>query len=425
MSFLARRFRNQFERIQPFSNYTTLPAFFESSRGVSRSRGLQLSTVWACVKLRAETIGALPVGPVEYQGKSRIPKDPPPWLQRPNPETTRYELFERTSASIDTDGNAYWYLERDRLGRVVEVWVIPATATVPFRDPPRRPGDPPGPKRYRVGSDEYDADRILHIAGFTLPGRLRGMNPIEHHAHTLGLAAAAEEYGETFFDNGATMQVVLEHPGDPGRDGARRMQETFARDHTGLRNAHKPGVIFGGTKLHQLSIPNEQAQFLETRRFQREEICGIFRVPPHKVGILDKATFSNIEHQGIEWATDGVAPYTARIEAAVLAAGLLESGEHLRFNLGGLLRGDTPARFAAYAIARQWGWLSVDEIRSLEDMNPLPDGKGETYLEPLNMVPVGERPDDTDPVVNALRRAGAAPELIAAVTDRPTPTEVS
>lgn len=403
---------------EPFTNMAGPRVGWSNRAGikVTRDRAMRLSTVWACIRLRAETIGMLPIDVVEYDNGSRIRQDLPPWLQRPNPEMTRFELFERTSASLDTDGNAFWWYQRDRLDRVAEVWPLPPTSVEVFRDQPRRPGDPPGPKRFRVGNEELGSDEILHIPGFSLPGRLRGLNPIEEHAHAIGLAAAAEEFGESFFGNGSVMAGVLVADRDPGEKNVRRMQDSFARDHRGLRNAHKPGFLFGGVRWEQLTIPNDQAQFLETRKFQAEEIARIFRVPAHKVNILDHATFSNIEHQSIEWVQDGVMPYTSRIEAAVLAAGLLDVGQQLRFNLDGLMRGDTMSRYAAYAIARQWGWLNVDDIRALEDLNPLPDGQGQTYLEPLNMVPAGSARPTDDTVAKAMLEAGIRPEVIAAVT---------
>jgi HK97 family phage portal protein len=414
VSFLRKLVRNQ-TIVQPFTNLSDVPVYGALngvSLNVGRERAMQLATVWSCVKVRAEEVAGLPVGVVERQGRSRVEKPLPTWLQKPNPETTRFQLFELTSASIDVDGNAFWWVGRDRLGRIGEVWTLPPSAVEVFR--PRAQRDqPPGPKQFRVDGKVYTADEIVHIPGFTLPGKLRGLSPIEQHRHSLSLAAAAEEYGEAFFANDATMRVVISHPSDPGPDGASRMRDSFARDHAGLRNAHKPGVLFGGATIQQLTIPNEQAQFLETRRYQREDICGIFRVPPHKVQILDRATFSNIEHQGIDWVTSGLMPTTSRIEAAVLAAGLLDEGEHLKFKFQGLLRGDTVSRFASYAIARQWGWLSADDIRELEDMNPLPDGIGETYLEPLNMVPAGGRGElstiDKVNAAGALVRAGYEP----------------
>lgn len=409
MSLLRRLTRPKAVHVQQFTTLSDVP-FYGTMNGLSlnvgRERAMQLATVWACVKIRAEEIGGLPVDVVEREGRSRIPKPLPTWLERPNPETTRFELFERTSASIDVDGNAFWYFERDRLGRVAEVWVLPPASVEVYRDPPKSKGESPSPKRFRIDGDEYTADNVLHVCGFTLPGKLRGLSPLDQHRHTLSLTAAAEEYGEAFFGNGAVMSGVIEHPGDPGPDGAKRMQMTFARDHTGLGHAHKPGVLFGGAKWVQLTIPNETAQFLETRRYQREDICAILRVPPHKVQILDRATFSNIEHQGIDWVTSGLMPSTSRIEAAVLAAGLLERGDHLKFKFQGLLRGDTKSRFDAYAVARQWGWMSADDIRELEDENPLPDGQGQVYLEPLNMRAAGAEETESS-LVEKVNAAGA------------------
>jgi len=418
---LLSRLRNQYTTVTPVGNttdlYTTLPSFFRGfSRAgvdVSRDRALRHAAVWACVRLRAETIGSLPIDVVEYEGPQRKVLDSPTWLQRPNPETTRFELFERTSASIDTDGNAFWWIERDNLGRVREVWVLPPTAVRVDRDRDAN-GAPNGPKQYEVAREKVDPADILHIPGFTLPGRLRGLSPIEQHQHAIGLAVAAEEYGETFFGNGATMSGVIEAEKDPGEDKAERMRATFARDHQGLDNAHKPGFLFGA-KWTQLSIPNEQAQFLETRKHQVREIARIFRVPPHKIGDLDQATFSNIEHQAIEWVQDGLLPYTGRIETAIDAAGLLDQGQRLKFNFNALLRGDVVSRYAAYAIGRQWGWLSADDVLSLEDRNPLPNGIGQTYLEPMNMIPAGDARAQAF-VAKALHAADVDRDTIAALT---------
>lgn len=389
MSLLRKLVKNYWTVTESFSNVSE-PKRITTLRRHGKDQALRLATVWACVKARAEDLGALPVHVVERRGKQRIEKPPPTWLQQPNPETTVFELIEHTSASIDVDGNAFWWLMRDRLGRVGEVWVLPPSEVHVHRDRPPR-DDPKRymPKEYRVGNEDVPADEILHIRGFSLPGRLRGLNPIQEHMVSLGLAMAAEEYGEAFFRNGATMSGVIEAEADPGEDNVRRMQASFELDHSGVRNAHRPGFLFGGAKWRQLTIPNDAAQFLETRQYQRQEICAIFRVPPHKAQILDRATWGNIEHQAIEWVTDGLVPTISRIEKAVLAAGLLDRGDVLRIDPRGRLRGDMAARYAAYAIGRQWGWLSADDIRELEDEDPLPDGQGSTYLVPLNMLPAG------------------------------------
>lgn len=405
---LGRLVRARNETVERLSS-PEWPTFGRPRSGLTISRGAAMRTaaVTACIRFRAETIGMLPIDEIEYDGEARKSVEPSPWIERPNPEMTSFDLFERTSASIDTDGNAFWWTERDRLKRVREVWPLPPAEVGVFRNKD-------GEKRLRIDNQEYGTDRIVHIPGFTLPGRLRGLSPIEQHAAAIGLAAAAEEYGGAFFANGAVMSGVIESPQDPGDVAVKRMQTSFERDHRGLRNAHRPGFLFGGAKWVQLTIPNDAAQFLETRKYQIAEIARIFRVPLHKIGDLERATFSNIEHQAIEWVTDGVMPYTTRIERAVVAAGLLDRGHRLKFNLAGLLRGDTPSRFAAYAVGRQWGWLSVDDIRALEDLNPLPDGAGQVYLEPLNMVPAGSQRDEAS--AQALMAAGVDVRLIKALT---------
>lgn len=352
-----------------------------------RDRLMRQTAVYACVRLRAETIGALPVSVVQYDGDRRHPVTDPAWLVNPNPETTRFELFAQTAASIDTDGNAFWYLVRDRVGRIAEVWPVAPQRVQVFRKTPT------SLKQYRVGDEVLDPDEILHITGFTLPGRLRGLSPIEQHAHSIGLALAAEEFGEAYFANGSTPSGILTNPDDPGPVAAERQRASFENNHRGVRRAHRPAFLFGGTTWQQMTIPNDNAQFLETRKFQVEEIARIFRVPPHKIADLDRATFSNIEHQGIEWVQDGVLPYTTRIEAAILHAGLIAPNQRLRFNFAGLLRGDTKSMYEAFQLGRLGGWLSVDDIRALIDLDPLPDGIGQVYLEPLNYVPAGSRSD--------------------------------
>lgn len=404
---ILRRFTKARTIEESFSTLTS-PKLYTTLRPTT-DQGMRQSVAWACIRLRAETLGMLPIGVVEYDGATRIPAGLPTWLQKPNAELTRFELFERTSASLDTDGNSFWYLVRDNLARLREVYLLPPAAVRIDRE--KRPDGTLGPKRFTYSREEYGTDEILHIPGFTLPGRMRGLSPIQQHAHAIGLAIAAEEFGEAYFNNGSVMSGVITADRDPGPDNAERMRNSFARDHQGRRNAHKPGFLFNATWT-PLSIPNDQAQFLETRKFQSEEIARIFRVPAHKVNILEHATFSNIEHQAIEWVQDGVMPYTARIEAAVLAAGLLDDGQHMRFNLAGLLRGDTLSRYAAYNIGRNGGWLNVDDIRALEDWNALPDGMGQTYLQPLNMQAVGEDDGTLIDKVNAagvLVRAGYDP----------------
>lgn len=392
MSLFRRAFRGTIERA--FTNISGPPTSLlgDPSFDGTQSSSLQQSAVWACVRLRAETIAALPTSMVKYQAKTRELKPTPVWLDTPNEECTPYGLFEYTAASLDLDGNAFWYKVRDRLGRVIEVWPVNPSRVEVYRP---KPGQP---KKFRIADDrtEYTTDDFLHILGFNPFGRLRAPSPIQLHAEAIGLALTTQSYAKSYFDRGSIPSGVIEAPDSPDESEAERMRATFEKNHRGPHNAHRPAFLFGGATWKQLQIPNDAAQFLETRRYQTTEIARIFRVPPHKIGDLERATFSNIEHQGIEWATDGVSPYTGRIAAAINADPMLRGPDDSRmvFNLAGLFRGDIKSMYAAFAVGRQWGWLSVDDIRAMLDMNPLPEAAGEVYLQPLNMVAAGQLTTD-------------------------------
>lgn len=399
---LARSAKASIEHVETFSNPDTPRIWGRGRSGVdvTPSRAMSHAAVWACVRARAEDVAKCPARVVEYDGNTRLRREAPPWLQRPNPELTPFELFELTTSSIDTDGNAFWHISKDRLGRIAEVWPLPPDQVHVWRDPPTRDQVGVNPKRFTYAGDDYNLGEIVHFKGFSLPGRLRGLNPIQQHMHSIGLSIAAEEFGEAFFGNGATMAGIVTMPGNPDIEKVIEMQDGLARDQQGIDNAWKPGVLYGGATWTQLTIPNDAAQFLETRKYQLADIARIYRVPSHKINDLERATFSNIEHQSIEWVTDGILPTVSRIEAQVVAAGLLEPGHHLKFNLAALLRGDMKTRYESYAIGTMNGWLCVDDVRELEDLNPLPEGIGGSYMRPLNLTPLGAEP--TEPAAPAL-----------------------
>lgn len=232
------------------------------------------------------------------------------------------------------------------------------------------------------------SDEVLHIPGLGFDG-LVGYSPIAMAKNAIGMAIATEEYGAKFFANGANPGGVLEHPGvvkDPSK-----IRESWNAVYQGSGNAHRVAVLEEGMKFQSIGIPPEQAQFLETRKFQLNEIARIFRIPPHMVGDLEKSSFSNIEQQSLEFVMYTLDPWVIRWEQAIQRA-LLSTDEKkkyfVKFNVNGLLRGDYQSRMQGYAVGRQNGWLSADDIRELEDMNKLPDGIGERYLVNGNMVDI-------------------------------------
>ena len=227
---------------------------------------------------------------------------------------------------------------------------------------------------------------VLHIPGLGFDG-LVGYSPIAMAKNAIGMAIACEEYGAKFFANGAQPSGVLEHPGtikDP-----RRVRESWTQTFGGSQNANKVAVLEEGMKYTPISISPEQAQFLETRKFQLNEIARIFRVPPHMVGDLEKSSFSNIEQQSLEFVKYTLDPWVSRWEQGMVRS-LLAAEEKksyfIKFNVDGLLRGDYQSRMNGYAIGRQNGWMSANDIRELENLDCIPQEQGgDLYLINGNM----------------------------------------
>ena len=229
----------------------------------------------------------------------------------------------------------------------------------------------------------------MHVRGLSLAeDGVLGLSPIDCMREAVGLALAAEAYGARFYRNDARPGVVLKHPGRLSQEAATRLKESWNQQFAGVHNSHRTAVLEEGMEVITVGMTAEQAQFLETRKFQRSEIAAIFGVPLHKIGDLERATFSNIEHQAIEVVTDTIRPWAVAWEQA-LARDLFTEEMHrthmIAFNLDGLLRGDIESRYRAYATGRQWGWLSANDVREREDMNRIDDG--DIYLAPVNMTP--------------------------------------
>ena len=242
--------------------------------------------------------------------------------------------------------------------------------------------------RYRTDRGVYllRREEVLHVPGLGFDG-LIGYSPVAMAKNAIGMAIATEEYGASFFANGANPGGVLEHPGvvkDP-----KRVRESWNAVYQGSSNAHRVAVLEEGMKFQAIGIPPEQAQFLETRKFQINEIARIFRVPPHMLADLEKSSFSNIEQQSLEFVKYTLDPWVIRWEMAIQKALFLPSEKKqyfVKFNLDGLLRGDYQSRMNGYATGRQNGWLSSNDIRELENMNPIPpELGGDLYLINGNM----------------------------------------
>lgn len=356
---------------------------------VDELKAMQTSAVYACVRVIAETVASLPLFLYKKDRNSKVKAYEHPLYEvlhdLPNYETTSFCFREAMMASLLLYGNAYARIVRDRKGHVTELWYLKPSLMRVERDNTT--------KRLKYTyTDEHKSyvfspEQIFHIPGLSFNG-ITGISPIEQAREAIGLALATEEFGAKFFENGARPGGVLEHPGvvkDP-----ERLRESWNRVYQGIRNSHKVAVLEEGMKYHEIGIPPEQAQFLQTRKYQLNEICRIFRVPPHLVGDLERSTFSNIEHQSIDFVTHTIRPWLVRWEQAVYKDLLNEQERRLyyaKFNVDGLLRGDFATRMQGYATARQNGWMSINDIRELEDMNPIPKEQGgDDYLVNGNMI---------------------------------------
>ena len=367
-----------------------------AGRAVNEKTAMQVTAVYACVRILAEAIAGLPLCVYRYTedgSKEKVLEHPLYALlhDEPNPEMTSFIFRETMMSHLLLWGNAYAQIIRDGRGQVLGLYpLLPSKMDVSRADNGElvytysRSLDDYGSKK-RTEQIQLRREEVLHIPGLSFDG-LIGYSPIAMAKNAIGMALATEDYGATFFANGATPGGVLEHPGvvkDPAH-----LRESWHAQFSG-KNSHNVAVLEEGMTFHPMSIPPEEAQFLETRKFQIDEIARIFRVPPHMVGDLEKSSFSNIEQQSLEFVKYTLDPWVIRWEQAMHQALLLSDEKpalFFKFNVDGLLRGDYQSRMNGYAVGRQNGWLSTNDIRELENMNRISaEEGGDLYLINGNM----------------------------------------
>ena len=381
------------------SNYAFFMGGTTSGKTVTERSAMQMTAVYSCVRILSEAVAGLPLHLYKYtnSGGKAMALDHPLYRllhDEPNPEMSSFVFRETLMTHLLLWGNAYAQIIRNGKNEVSALYPLMPNKMSVDRDEGGRLY-----YTYYRGSDEAIKNKefavtlqpsdVLHIPGLGFDG-LVGYSPIAMAKNAIGMAIACEEYGAKFFANGAAPGGVLEHPGtikDP-----QRVRESWQSTFGGSGNANKIAVLEEGMKYTPIGISPEQAQFLETRKFQINEIARIFRVPPHMVGDLEKSSFSNIEQQSLEFVKYTLDPWVIRWEQSIQRS-LLSSDEKaayfVKFNLEGLLRGDYQSRMNGYAIGRQNGWMSANDIRELENLDRIPaeDG-GDLYLINGNMLPL-------------------------------------
>lgn len=378
-------------RISDFINGIDLDPISNSGISVDEESALKISAVYACVKVISETVASLPFNLLkeENNGDTSKAKQHPMYTvlhDAPNGEMSSFTFREMMMTNLLLWGNAYALIKRDCNGHVVELNPLKAKNMTVERN---ASGNLVYKYTNELTTKKYSSRQVLHIPAFSFDG-IVGVSPITYAREAMGLALATEEFGARFFGNGARPGGVLEHPSvvkDP-----ERLRDSWNKVYQGTKNSHKVAVLEEGMKYHEIGMSPEDSQFLETRQFQLNEICRIFRVPPHMVGDLTRSTFSNIEHQSIDFVVHTIRPWLVRWEQAIKRSCLSEEERTIyfvKFKVDGLLRGDFNSRMQGYATARQNGWMSANEIRELEDMNKIPnDQGGDDYLINGNMIPI-------------------------------------
>mgnify|MGYP001179505928 FL=1 len=374
------------------SQYSFFFGNTSAGKPVNEHTAMQMTAVYSCVRILSEPLAGLPLHVYRYNdsgGKEKYLKHPLYKLlhDEPNPEMTSFAFRETLMSHLLLWGNAYAQIIRNARGEVIALYPLMPNKMTVDRDSKgrlfylysRTSDDAP-----TLGDDSQvylSPSEVLHIPGLGFDG-LIGYSPIAMAKNAVGLAIATEEYGAKFFANGAAPGGVLEHPGtirDP-----QKVKESWNAAYQGSQNAHRVAVLEEGMKYQPIGISPEQAQFLETRKFQINEIARIFRVPPHMLADLEKSSFSNIEQQSLEFVKYTLDPWVVRWEQSMCRALLMESEKpivFIKFNVDGLLRGDYVSRMSGYATARQNGWMSANDIRELENLDRIPaEFGGDLYL---------------------------------------------
>lgn len=376
----------RFGRQKPDNSSVWIIPTTPAGQYVDQSTAETYSAVWRCVRVISSSVAQLPwkVYRKTARGKKEEDAHPVAWLinTQPNPEITAFRFKRQMVRDALLWGNGYCEIERDTMGRPMWLWPIePQRVRVERNES--------ADVVYRVTSQgrpevTIPAADMLHFRGPDDDGMV-GTSVIAKAKNSIGLGLAMEQFSATFFGNGGHVSGALKHPGKLSKEAKTNLRESFVKSHSG-RNAMTPMVLEEGMDYVRIAVPPEDAQFLGSRQHQVIDICRWFGVPPHKLGDLGRATWNNIESQSIDFVTDTIVPWTCNFEEEVNIKlfGRQQRGVlYTKFTLAALLRGDTKSRFDSYAVGRQWGWLSANDVRALEEMNPIANGN--TYLVPANM----------------------------------------
>lgn len=378
-----------------FSDFYGPPTY--AGVNVNEDTAVNLPAVYTCWRLNAETVASLPIDVYARRGEQRVPYERPSWLDSPNDEQDWGQFIEQAQLSLEADGNSFMLKASDDRGRLAGLYnLAPSMVQVD------RLNHTSGPIVYRVGTgsggqEVFPANAVVHIRGLTPAGTLRGLSPIACAQQTIGIGLAAEQFGAQFFGNGATMSGLVEVPTALTQEQAERLQAALTKKHGGVSKSHAIGILTGGAAWKQLSVSPDEAQFLQTRKFTAVELALMYGLPPEFVTEAEgaKGYVTGLYARYQMWLQTGINPRLMRIERALSA--LLPRPAYVKVNRNAFLQMDPEQRVAYYAAGQLGEWLSVDEIRALEDMNPKPVGKVLKSVQWANNAPPPAPPPESAP----------------------------
>ncbi len=399
-------------RSNAFQNLFASGALFErpSPTGVhvTQDTALRLSAVYASVRLISDTISTMPLDQfVRVEGTRRPVRPRDGWVDRPSLRHHRTTFWQQNLVSLLLDGNIFTHVIRDDSGEIIDLDVLNPTQVEVLEN------------GYRIEGQRFlPRDEVLHITEMLLPGTLRGVSRIDQVKDSVGLGLALDEYASRFFGNGAYAGGVIEWPGEITAQQAKEMLDAWEGGHKGLRRAHRPAVLYGGAKFVPTTVDPTQSQLIDQRHYAVEDIARIFRVPPFMLGVMTQGSvsYNSVEQQMLFFAQHTIAPYAEMLEEAY--SSLLDNPQSfIKFNLDSLVRADLQTRTESYSKALLAGYMSVNDVRRLEDMPDAPSG--DAYRVPLQNVPTTDAAVVTliekAKVVNSLIVAGFTPQSVAEV----------
>jgi len=378
-----------------------------SATNINQDTVFQVNAVYSAVSLIADTVSTLPVDVFVRRDGARFPFRPKPdWVNQPDVDLPKEAFYSQVITSLLLNGNAFIRVFSNRTGQIVNMMVLNPTKVEIDRGPNGR-------LIFHVEGEDrpLTAEDIIYIPDVMRPGKIRGVNRVKALRENFGLSLALENFAATFFGQGTNMNGVIEYPHDLTAEQAQQLTDAFSSNHQGWKRGHKTGVLTGGAQFKSTQMEPDKSQAIEARRFAVEDIARAFNIPPHLLGIPGTTTYASVEANGLQFIQHTLRPIVQKIEGALTPLmARTPGGENafIKFNMDGLARADLQTRTSSYSVALQAGFMTINDVRRLEDLRPIEDDAADTVRVPLANVAI-----DESHVVSESQKVAMAAQLVS------------